>query len=164
MENFNWLVGFVFPYINLLIFIFLFMKLFKKPIISAMSSRRTMYESLVAEATKAKEEAKAKSEELDNKLANLSSEIEGIKSNAINQAKKEADSLIGDAEKLANHLKAEAKRVASAEIAAAKKELEEKLLSSAKAAVIGKLGTELSSEKQKSLAAKEIANLNGGAK
>ena len=163
MENFDWIVGFVFPYVNFIIFVFLFMKLFKKPIIEAMSNRRSSYEQLVAEASKAKEEAEAKSKELDAKLAGLSSEIEEIKTKAVAQAKKEADSLINSAEKLADHLKSEAKRVASAEIAAAKTELEKQLLESAKNAVVSKLGSELSADKQKSLVEKGINSL-GGAK
>ena len=50
--------------------------------------RRSSYEQMVAEATKAKEEAEAKSRELDAKLASLTSEIEDIKAKAVAQAKR----------------------------------------------------------------------------
>ena len=92
MKDFNWIVGFVFPYINFFIFIFLFLKLFKKPIVDAMANRKTAYEQMAAEATKAKEEAEAKSRELDAKLANLTSEIEDIKAKAVAQKKRSRSS------------------------------------------------------------------------
>jgi F0F1-type ATP synthase membrane subunit b/b' len=164
LKDFNWIVGFVFPYINFFIFVFLFLKLFKKPIVDAMANRKTVYEQMAAEATRAKEEAEAKSKELDTKIATLTSQIEDIKGKAIAQAKKEADHLTDEAKKLAKHLTSEAKRVASAEIAAAKVELEKQLLESAKSAVVTKLSAELSQEKQQSLIEKGISNLNGGVK
>ena len=92
----------------------------------------------------------------------MTSEIEDIKAKAVAQAKKEADHLTDEAKKLANHLTSEAKRVASAEISAAKVELEKQLLESAKTAVVAKLSSELSQDKQQSLIEKGISNLNGG--
>ena len=79
MKDFNWIVGFVFPYINFFIFIFLFLKLFKKPIVDAMANRKTAFEQMAAEATKAKEEAEAKSKELDAKLANFLLRLKTLK-------------------------------------------------------------------------------------
>lgn len=159
MEHFDWIKGFVFPYINFGIFLFLAFKLFKKPLLNMMSNQRDEYLRLVKETSKVKEEAEAKAKELHERLSCLEKELHEIRTGAATEAQLRTNQLIEKSETLANHIREEAKRMAQAELARAKENLRVEIIAEAKNQVIKKIEKELDESAQKSLNQQKIAQL-----
>jgi F-type H+-transporting ATPase subunit b len=159
MEGFNWLLGFVFPYINLALFLFLATKFLKPSLASAVVKRHEQYQSSIKEANLAREAAERAKKELDQKLANLTEEIERIKANAKKQAEDEAQRIVSQAEQLANHLKTEAQRIAQAEVEQAKAVLRNDILHQVHSNIVTKLRTELDGSQQKSIVRNQLKSL-----
>lgn len=159
MDNFDWIKGFVFPYINFAIFLFLALKLFKKPLINMMANKKVEFERLVKEANRAKEEAEKKNAELTERLNRMDREIAEMSDKALKDAKERADDMVAKAELLANHLKEEARRMAEAELVRAKKALRAEIIAEAKAQTIKKIQTDLDDKSQANLVHKKITQL-----
>jgi len=159
VENFDWITGALIPYLNLSLFLFLAFKIFKGPLLGALSIRRDDYVQQLAEANRVKDEAEAKHKELSEKLAKLSREVESIKDKAKLQAEAEASKIIAEAEALAQHLKAEAQKIASAELEKAKAGLRHEIISGVRENVVSRIQAELSGEKQKSIFNAQLSSL-----
>ncbi|SME91148.1 ATP synthase F0 subunit B [Pseudobacteriovorax antillogorgiicola] len=160
MENFNWVMGAVIPYANLAIFLFLAVKVFKGPLMGALSGRKDEYVSQLKEANRAKEEAEAKHRDLSEKLAKLNDEVAEIKARAKSQAELEAKKIISDAETLAAHLTNEARRIADAEVAKAKATLRDEILSGVKEKVVSRIKAEMTLDRQKSMFSEQLKNIS----
>ena len=160
MENFNWITGAVIPYANLALFLFLAVKIFKGPLLGALSGRKQEYVDQLREANKAKEEAEAKHKELSDKLSRLNAEVENIKTKAKSQAEQEAQKIVADAERLAAHLSTEAQRIADTEVAKAKATLRDELLKGVREKVVTKISAELDLDKQKSLFKSQLNSMS----
>ena len=156
MEDFDWIKGFVLPYINFSIFLFLAIKFFKKPIREMFAKRKTEYEDLVKEVNQVKEAALEKKSELESRLANLNKEVSNIKENAEKEANLQRDKMLRDAKVLADHMVKEAKRVADAEVARAKVEIRERIMSEVRAGVVKKLNAELNDDQHTRLVGKAV--------
>ncbi len=159
MENFDWIKGFVFPYINFAIFLFLAFKLFKKPLINMMASKKVEFERLVKEANRAKEEAEKKNLELTARLDRMDREIAEMQEKALKDAKERADDMVAKAAQLASHLKEEAHRMAEAELVRARKALRAEIIAEAKTQTIKKIQTDLDEKSQVNLVHKKITQL-----
>lgn len=120
MENFDLLNSFIFPYVNLAIFLFLAVYLLKKPLHNALKSKRDSYLAIVERANQAKAEAEQRQKELALKLSQLDAEMSRMRKDVKESAEQEAKAILVSAEQLAEHLKREAHSIAAAEIAAAK--------------------------------------------
>lgn len=160
MEHFDWLKGFIFPYVNFFIFMFLAVKLFKKPLINAMAQRKTDFEQLVKEANSAREIAEAKHAELSRRYAQLDEEIRRMKAEGEADACQRAADMLNKAESLALHLREEARRMADAELARAREALRTEIIAEAKNQTLKKLEVELDERAQKDLAHKRITSLS----
>ncbi len=159
MEGFNWLTGFVFPYVNLAIFLFLFVKLFKDPLKTSFSGKKADFVKALEEANSAKEEAMAKQKELNDRLAALDSELEGMRSRAKAQAEDEARRIVEHASSLADNLKKEAERIAQTEVANARREMREDIIESVRKQVAARLKTELDGAKHLEVVRKQLTQI-----
>lgn len=160
MEHFNWLTGFVFPYINFAIFLFLLIKFAKNPAISAFSKRRENFMKLVEEAHKAKKEAEEKNVELKTRLASLEQEVATMRDKAQKEAQNEARQMIEDAQKLAEHIKVEANRIAQTELKKAKDDLQMEIVQSVKNSVLAKIRSELTDSEQSAVVDRRVKLLS----
>lgn len=159
MEEFDWIMGAVFPYINFAIFAFLCFKFFKKPLNGMAEKRRSDYESLFAAAKAAQEEAQRQSAEVKARLLGLDKEILEITEIAQKAAEKEAEETVKNARLLAEHIKEEAKRVAEAEVQNAKSILQNEVVRAVTKNVTEKFKTELDSTAHEGLLTKRIHSL-----
>ncbi len=159
MEHFDWLNGFVFPYINFFIYLAILF-FFARPALSKMmSAKRDLFLKHAQEAQKAKLQAEEQADILQKKMAGLDKEIATILANAKASAEAEAEAIIKSAEQLAEHLRAEAKRIAQAEVAAARQELQKEIIDEVTAAVANRMLTDVSSEQHQQLILNNISTL-----
>lgn len=128
MENFDFVQSFLFPYINLAIFLALAVFVLKKPIMNALASKRDNYLVMLDRANKAREEAERKHRELDARLKGLDAELSRMRSEVKKAAEDEAATILASGGSLAEHLKREAKRIAEAEVSAAKEAIRAEIL------------------------------------
>lgn len=140
MEHFDWLKGFIFPYINFALFLFLAVKLFKKPIVGALGARKKLFQDLIEEAAKAKKEAEETNRVLNSRLAGLDAEIKNKIDQARELANAEARLIVAKAEELAQRITLESKRIAEAEIAAANARLKSEIINQVKNSLYTSLG------------------------
>lgn len=161
MENVDIWLGVVAPYINFAIFIFLALKLFKKPILGLLSAKKDDYEKLLNEAKKAREEAVAQKESLEKRLASIDDEINKMKSDAKAIAEKDAEDIVEKAKALAAHLETEAQRVAEAQLQEAQQTIRHEIVEKVKVAVSQKLGSDLSEDGHAKVIGQKINDLGG---
>ena len=159
MEGVDFLKGFLFPYINFIIFFFLAYKLFKKPILNMINSRKQNFEALANEAARAKAEAIEKQKELDSRLASLDNEIKGIRERAMHSAQAEADSLIEKAKSLSTHMVEESKRLADARVKQAQEELRAEIVKEVASQVSERLRNDVNPDLHKSLISGRIKTM-----
>lgn len=153
------LMGIILPYVNFAIFIALLIYFARRPAASAARKRREDFESLMAEATKAKEAAELRLKQLTEKQAQLDTEIKDILSSTKAAADLEAAKILSDAERLAEHLKAEARRIAEAEVLRASHELRQEIVMAVKENVTKKIKNEMTADAQLALAKRQITEL-----
>lgn len=161
MEGFNWLTGFIFPHINLLLFLFLLVKIAKGPLNTAMNNRYEQYSKALNDANQAKEEAERRSRELEAKLAGLDAEIAEIHSRAKRQAEEESAKILNQAKQLAEHLKQEAQKIADFEVSQARQRLRQEILSQVHSNIVNKVQSEMGQEQQMGLIHRQLTLLPG---
>ena len=159
MEHVDPLMGIILPYANFAIFLGLAIYFFRKPAAAAAAKKRNEYTRLVNEAKKANDEAQARLAELTRRQLQLDTEIKEIQGLAKMTADTESQKIMEDATRIAAHLKAEAKRIASAEVEKAKATLRDEIIQSVRASVVDKVKTDLTTDGQKSLTERRIADL-----
>ncbi len=156
MEHFDWLKGFVFPYINLFIYLAL-LYFFGRPAINKLlATKRDTFLKQIQEAQKAKLLAEEQAKVLAVKLASLEKEINTIVTNAKSSAELEAELIIKNAEQLAEHIRTEAKRMAQAEVTSAKESLQKDIIAQVTDAVAKRMSTDVSSEQHLALILKNV--------
>ena len=161
MENFDLLNSFVFPYVNLGIFLILAVYLLKKPLLNALGGKRVAYLALLDRANLAKEEADRKHRELDARLRELDGEMTKMRTEARASAEQEAKVILASAEHLAEHLKREAKRIAEAEITSAKEAIRADILEQVKTKTAEELARTLTDANQHQIVKQSLGTLSG---
>lgn len=161
MEGFNWFTGFVFPYLNLFLFLYLASRFLKPPIITAIFKRSRDFRSALEKATAERDQAIAKQTELQKKLDTYDAHLESISDKIKSQANEEAHATISHAESLAAHLKAEAKKIANAELDRAREEIQKEILNSVQNKVIERIKNDLDPQAQAELIKKQFGVLSG---
>lgn len=159
MEGVDLFMGLIAPYINFFIFIFIAIKLFKKPIQGMIAARKKSHEDLVAEATRAKKEAEAKQKELNQRLSTLDSEIEEMRNKAREAAELAAKEMLDKARSVAANMTAESKRLADAQLKQAKEKLQAEIVQEVTSQVEAKLRGDVDSSKHQSLVSSKIYQL-----
>ena len=159
MEEFDWVMGAVIPYINFALFLFLAVKFFRKRLNNIALKRRGDYEKLFAEAQQAEQAARAIHEELQNKKQNIENEMQQLINSSKSAAAKEKETTINEAKQVAEHIKVEAKRVAAAEVEQARISLRDEIMAEVKKGVTSKFINELNPESQKALIKKKVSQL-----
>ncbi|MBQ49994.1 MAG: hypothetical protein CMP10_21620 [Zetaproteobacteria bacterium] len=148
MENFDWYMGAIVPYVNFVVFLVAGYFLFRKPVRSLFSGQRESFEQMLKEAAAAKEAAALENKKLKDQLGRLDGELETMRQNAEKAVSEESRVMVENAEKLANHMTSEASRIAEAEVTKAKTELREEIVRNLTAAVAGKIKGEVSLDQQ----------------
>jgi F0F1-type ATP synthase membrane subunit b/b' len=161
VEHFDPWLGFWFPYINFIVFALLAYKFFKKPALAAPRKKREEFEKIMREATRARDEAQAKLDELDKRKAQIDSEIADMRSMAKQSAEDEAAKIVADAEQLATHLKTEAKRIADAEVVKARQTLQKEIVEAVRNNVVERVKAEMDSTAHLSMVKNQIGGLKG---
>ncbi len=160
MENFDFLQSFLFPYINLAIFLFLAIYFGRKPVKAALANRRESYLALLEKANKAKEEAESKHRELDARLKGLDAELQRMRNEVKAAADQEAQAILSSGAALAEHLKREAKRIADAEVTAAKEAIRAEILAEVRQKTAEELKRSLDDNRQHQIVKQSLAGLN----
>jgi F-type H+-transporting ATPase subunit b len=160
LEGFNWLTGFVFPYINFIIFALLAVKFFKKPASEIFKSKRLEYEKIVKDAGEAKRVAEEKNRALKVRLENLDKEIQEMRSQALASAKAQSEEIIVRAAQLAKNMEEEAKRRAEAEFLRARNHLRKEFMDTLKGTIEQMTVSDLNAEKQENLVKKKVKQLS----
>jgi len=159
LEHFDWIKGFVLPYINFAIFLFVAIKFFRKPLNAMAALRRENYEKSFQQAKKAKEEADVQHRALSERLAGLDREIKSQLDTVKKAAELEAKQIVESAKQLAEHIRSEAKRVAQAELEQAKESLRREIVSAVTSTVTEKLKRELGKSQQTDLVRAKLGSL-----
>ena len=160
MEQFDWIKGFVLPYANFAIFLFLAFKFFKAPLRNILSAKRSDFEEVLKEANKLKLEAEEQSEKLKVRLGQLDEEVEDIRRKAQVQADSEAKEIVKSAEELAEHIRQEAVRMAEAEIKRARQTLQSEILAEVKKNVEAKIRQDVDEAKNKDIVNLKMKSLS----
>ncbi len=160
MENFEFFNSFLFPYINLVIFLAAAVWLLKKPLKNALAGKRASYVALMEKANLAKEEADRKHRELDARLKALDGEMAKLRSETKASAEAEAKAILAGAESLAEHLKKEAKRIAEAEVAEAKEAIRRDILAQVKQKTAEELSRTLNDATQHQIVKQGLSTLS----
>ncbi len=160
MEHFDFLNSFLFPYINLIIFVVLAYWMLKKPFVGAIAAKREAFNELMKKAGAAKEEAEKRNQELKRRLDQLDQEVDQIKKQSKDQAEQEAQAILQNAQQLAEHLKKEAKRIAEAEVSAAKATLQQEIIKQVYALSISEIQKTLDEGKQQKIVQSGLKSLD----
>jgi F0F1-type ATP synthase membrane subunit b/b' len=104
----EWLKSNVFPYINLLIFLFLLTKFGKKPFQQMLQERRNQFVKMRDDAAKLYNEAKAANDQLEARYAGLKKELEDIKQETMKAAQWEGEQAIARAQQVAQTILSDA--------------------------------------------------------
>lgn len=156
MEGFNFLTGFVVPYANLALFLFLASKVLKAPLLNAINSRRTTYDASLAQANEAKLAAQKINEELKQKKAGLQDYLKELEAKSQRQLEQESQKILEDAKALANQLENEAKRIADAEVNEAREEIRNEILEAVQKQVEVKLANKLDASAQQQIFSRQL--------
>ncbi|MBC7661787.1 MAG: ATP synthase F0 subunit B [Chitinophagaceae bacterium] len=159
MENFDLLNSFIFPYVNLAIFLVLAVYILKKPIQNALRGKRDSYLVMLERANHAKEEAERKHREIEARFKALDSEMNRIRAEVKESADLEAQAILTSAQQLAEHLKHEAKRIAVAEITAAKEAVRADILQQVKQKTAEELARTLDDSRQHKIVQQSLNTL-----
>jgi F0F1-type ATP synthase membrane subunit b/b' len=159
VEHIDPWLGIWFPYLNLVVFLALAYKFFRKPAMAAPQKKRAEYEQILGEATRARDEAQAKLDELNRRKARLDQEITELKTVARQAAENEAAKIVADAERLAAHLKVEARRIADAEVMRARATLQKEIVDAVRGSVVDRVKTEMDEKAHLSMVKKQIGGL-----
>lgn len=159
MSHFDWLSGFVFPYINFLIFVVLLVKFAGKPLRELFGKRKKEFQALVDSARETQRQAEEQLKVLNDRLAGLDQEIQEIKEGARKDAEAEAQKIIEQGKKLAGYMKEEAVRVAEAEVSKAREELQKDILVSVRQKVEEKVRQDMTSDEKKQFIQSQVSRL-----
>ena len=159
MENFDLLNSFIYPYVNLAIFLGLAIYLLKKPLQNALTGKRESYLLLLERANQAKAEAEQKQHELEARLKKLDGELSRIRNEVKVAAELEAKAILVSGEHLAEHLKREARRIADAEISAAKEAIRAEILSQVRQKTAEELARTLDDARQHKIVQQSLTAL-----
>jgi F-type H+-transporting ATPase subunit b len=159
-EHFNWLSGFVLPYLNFFIFLSILVFFAKAPVKEMIRKKRTSFENLLSQANNAKEEAIKKTTELDLKLSKLDLLFEEKSKAIVLEAQVEADKIVAEGKRQAEVLKEDAMRLVREEASKLKASLQNEILAEAKSALLSKIKEELSAENKDFFVNKQIKELS----
>jgi len=159
MEHVNLITGIILPYFNFAVFLALCVYFFRKPLAAMAQNRRNEFEAAIREATKAKEEALRKNQELTARLRQLDKEVEEIRRGAALAAEKDAQRMVTEAEALAKNLIEEARRMADAEVERAKNALKAEIVESVREAVVSKIKHDLKPADHAAMIQTKVGNL-----
>lgn len=159
MEHVNLITGIILPYFNFALFLGLCVYFFRKPLAAMALNRRKEFERAIQEATKVKDDALRKNQELTQRLRQLGAEVEAIKSGAAQAAEKDAQRMVADAETLARNLIEDARRMADAEVDRAKNALKVEIVNQVREAVVDKIKHEIKPADHAALIQKKVGNL-----
>ena len=159
MEHVNLITGIIIPYFNFALFLVLCVVFFRKPLAALALNRRKEFELAIQEATKVKDEALRKNQELTARLRRLGDEVEAIKSGVALAAEKDAQRMVAEAESLAKNLIEDARRMADAEVDRAKHALKSEIVTQVREAVINKIKHDLKPADHAAMIQKKLGNL-----
>ncbi len=125
------LLGLGFFSINFLIFAFVIRKFTRDLIRRKLKERHETVVQALEEAKKAKEEADILRREYDTKLANLATEEEQLRSQAVEAAERERQRLMEEAQQMAAKARAEAQLIAQREVEEARRLLQQEVAAQA---------------------------------
>lgn len=143
MNNVDFLTGLVLPNFNFLLFLVLCVVFFRKPLAQIAAKRRADFESAIKEATKAKDVALQKNQELTQRLRALDTEVAELRNSIIKAAEQDAARVKAEADALARNMIEEARRMADAEVEKARLSLKTEILETVHDAVVNKIKSEL---------------------
>lgn len=146
MENVDFLTGLVLPNFNFILFLVLCFIFFRKPLAEMARKRRSDFENAIKDASRVKEAALKKNQELTARLRSLDEEVTSLRRSIVNAAEQDAERMKIEAEALARNLIEEARRMADAEVEKAKLRLKTEILETVHEAVVNKIKSELKPE------------------
>ena len=159
MEHFDWVRGFIFPYLNFLLFVVGLVFFARKPLSGLFQKRRQEFEQLVASAREAQQKAEEQLRQLNERLAGLDDEVAAIRDGARQAAEEEARKIIEQGEALARYMKDEAVRVAEAEVDRARKNLQEEVLVAVRRQVSDKIRQDMTQDEKKQYIQSQVNRL-----
>lgn len=159
LQEFNWLSGFVFPYINFVIFLIILLYSSKKSAQKLALKRKEDYENLFREAQAAKEASDKELEFLRERFKNLEVEISKMQANYKKTSQNEVAAIKASAEKMVHQIQEESKRISQNEIANAQKQLTIDLWEKTNQALVEKFQQEFKEEKTQSYTKKALSGL-----
>lgn len=111
--------------VNLAIIVGVILYFGRKPIAAYFADRRGTIETELSTAADLLAQAEQRNSELQRKLVDLSSEVEGIQENASRRAEEEAERILADARATAERIRRDAKSAVTQELRRAQAELRE---------------------------------------
>ncbi len=151
MENHDFLMTTLFPYINFIIFFIVLVYIAKKPITAMFAGRRAQFLNSSDEADREKKAALKYKQDLEKIAENLDQELDKIVVQAKENATQRSKEMLEQANKLSAHIVAESKRVAEAELSEAIKLLRTELVVALQDSVKNKIQKDFAPEQQANL-------------
>ncbi len=160
MEDQHWLLEYVAPYVNFIIFVGILVYFARKPLAQLATKRKASFEAHFKAASEALAQAKHQLDEIQKRYSRLDEEIGALRKRAQTDAQHEAEKIISEGKRLAEQIVLDAKRMRDSEYLEAKKQLEREALSVARAVIIDKLQRDFSEAKDRSFVEGRIQELS----
>lgn len=109
------------------IFLFLLVKLLKKPVTNMLIKRTEDIEKALSAAEKAKNDALAQVKDYEDKMVALEKELSDMKDNALKAAERERELILAEAEKTVAKMKQSALNMIASEVEKAKADLKREI-------------------------------------
>jgi F-type H+-transporting ATPase subunit b len=135
----------------------------RKPIGEFFATRRAGIQKELQESSTLLAEAEARNAELQRRLVDLGSEIEGIREEASRRAEEEADRILGDARAAAERIRRDAQAAVEQELRRARTELREEAADLALEIAARKLADQVGESDRERLADEFIVRVEPGA-
>lgn len=159
MEQSHWISNYVFPYLNLLIFLVILVFFARKPLSEIARKRKTDFEDFSKSATQALAQAKQQLAELNNQHQRLEQEVKEIKARAHREAEAEANKIIEEGRRIAKQIVDDAMRISSVEYQMAQRQLENEAVQAAKQAIIRKVTSDFKASHDEAFIEDQIKEL-----
>ncbi len=159
MEQSHWIVNYVFPYLNLIIFLGILVFFARKPLSELAKKRKNDFEEFSKSATQTLAQAKQQLEELSKKHQALEEELKGIKEQAHRDAEDEAQRIIEEGRRIAKQIIDDAKRISAVEFQMAQRQLEKEAVFVAKQAIVRKIKADFKASHDETFVEDQIKGL-----
>lgn len=152
--------GVVAPFFNLFLFLYLLVRLTKKPLAAFSLSKKEAYHESLKEAAEALASSQSKLSQVKRRLQGLDEEVRKIRENAQREAQAERARIAADAKEAVERIKADGERVVRSEKLLAGERLREQMFALVRSQVGERLEQEFSEADHRRLVSLRVSQID----